>query len=69
MSQDDKDDAQDVADAFQQMFSAAMKINEALSRNERLNDSVPANWPLPLSADEFAHACLAMAGHYEELAK
>jgi hypothetical protein len=37
-------DAQKIADAFRQMFSAAMQINAVLGRNDELNDTVPAHW-------------------------
>lgn len=62
-------DAAKIADAFRQIYSAAMKINEVLGRNDELNDSVPTNWPLNLSADEFACECGAMVDHYDALAK
>lgn len=61
-------DARQIADAFREIYSAAMKINEALGRNDALNDAVPPNWPLPLSADEFAAECQGMAEHYDAVA-
>lgn len=61
-------DCQQIAEAFRKMFSAATKINEVLARRDDLNEAVPPEWPLNLSADEFAHECLAMASHYEVLA-
>ena len=60
-------DAAQIAAAFRQIFSAAMTINEVLGRRDDLNDSVPTDWPLNLSADEFAHECLGMAEHYDAL--
>ena len=47
---------------------AAMAINEILGRRDDLNESVPVDWPLQLSAGEFASECLGMAAHYEGLA-
>jgi hypothetical protein len=61
-------DCQQIAEAFRKIFSAAMTINEVLGRRDDLNDTVPPEWPLHLSADEFAHDCLDMAEHYEALA-
>ena len=54
-----------IADAFRKIASAAMEINEVLGKYEELNDAVPADWPLNLSADEFAHECFGMADHYD----
>lgn len=51
--------------AFRDIAAAANVINEVLSRNEALNNAVPTNWPLGMSADEFAAECYAMADHYE----
>jgi hypothetical protein len=62
-------DAAKIADAFRQIYSAAMVINEVLGANETLNDNVPMNWPLNLSADEFAAECAEMVEHYDALAK
>ncbi len=62
-------DARAIADAFRQIYDATMKINEVLGRNDTLNETVPTNWPLQLSADEFAAACADMVEHYEDLAK
>lgn len=64
-----KTDALELAAAFRTLFSAGMKINEVLGRNEDLNNSVPTNWPLGLSADEWAYECTAMADHYDALAR
>jgi hypothetical protein len=66
---DDAADAAEIAGAFRQICSAAMKINEVLSRNDALNEAVPSSWPLPLSADEFAAECAGMAEHYDKLAR
>jgi hypothetical protein len=66
---DDAADAAEIAGAFRQICSAAMKINEVLSRNDALDQAVPEAWPLPSSANEFAAACAAMAEHYGELAR
>jgi hypothetical protein len=64
----DRADAAALAQAFRQMHQAALIINEVLRRNDRLNETVPTNWPLPASAGEFAAACEAMAAHYTALA-
>jgi hypothetical protein len=61
-------DARELAAAFRALFSAGMKINEVLGRNDELNESVPTNWPLGMSADEWAHECAAMADHYDAIA-
>lgn len=61
-------DAKELAAAFRTLFSAGMKINEVLRNNESLNDSVPVNWPLGMSADEWAHECATMADHYDNVA-
>ena len=61
-------DAKRIADAFLQIYNAAMTINEVLGRNDELNESVPTNWPLNLSADEFAAECAAMRDHYDAIA-
>jgi hypothetical protein len=62
-------DAQAIAEAFKLIAKAAGQINEVLGKNERLNETVPKNWPLGMSADEFADECWAMADHYTALAK
>ena len=62
-------DAQRIADAFIKIYQAAQEINIVLLANDALNDGVPANWPLSLSADEFATEAWAMAEHYQALAK
>ena len=64
----DRADATALAQVFRQMHAAAMAVNEVLRRNDRLNETVPTNWPLPASACEFAAACEAMAAHYTALA-
>jgi hypothetical protein len=46
-----------------------MTINEVLGRNDALNETVPTDWPLQLSADEFAAECQGMVEHYDDLAK
>jgi hypothetical protein len=61
-------DCQQIAEAFRTMSRAAMAINEILRRRDDLNESVPVDWPLQLSAGEFASECLGMAAHYEGLA-
>ena len=61
-------DAMTIASAFRKIYTAAMVINQVLLDNEDLNNSVPTNWPLNMSADEFAAECNAMAEHYEALA-
>lgn len=61
--------ADKIAAAFRQMFDAAMVINEVLLGVDVLNDSVPQRWPLMMSADEWAHECLAMVAHYEDVSK
>jgi hypothetical protein len=58
-----------LADAFKTIAAAADKINDVLGRDEQLNETVPKNWPLGLSADEFADECRAMVDHYEALAR
>lgn len=55
-----------IAEAFRMITTAALSINEVLSRRDDLNSSVPTNWPLSLSADEFAAECSAMADQYED---
>jgi hypothetical protein len=45
-----------------------MKINEVFGRDGGLNETVPTNWPLNLSADEFAAECATMVEHYDALA-
>lgn len=62
-------DAKRIADAFRQIYAAAMVINEVLGANDALNDSVPTNWPLHLSADEFATECHAIACHYDDVSE
>jgi hypothetical protein len=62
-------DARELAAAFRALFSAGMKINEVLGRNDELNGSVPTNWPLGMSADDWAHECAAMADHYDAVAR
>ena len=47
-------DCQQIAEAFRTMSRAAMAINEILGRRDDLNESVPVDWPLQLSAGEFA---------------
>jgi hypothetical protein len=66
---DNELDAAEIARAFRQMYSAAMKVSEVLSRNEYLNGTVPTSWPLTMSAEEFAHECAAMADHYDAVAQ
>ena len=61
-------DCQQIAEAFRTMSRVAMAINEILGRRDDLNESVPVDWPLQLSAGEFASECLGMAAHYEGLA-
>jgi hypothetical protein len=61
-------DEMKIANAFRQIYNAAMTINQVLGDNDALNDSVPQNWPLNLSADEFAAECASMIEHYEALA-
>lgn len=60
--------AKRIADAFRKIYSAAMVINEVLGDNEDLNTTVPSNWPLHLSADEFAAECSSMIEHYQTMA-
>lgn len=64
----DRADAAALAEAFRQIDAAVLTIAEVLRRNDRLNEAVPINWPLPMSAAEFAAACRAMVEHYERLA-
>ena len=45
----DRADAAALARAFHQMHAAAMAVNEVLRSNDRLNETVPTNWPLPVS--------------------
>jgi hypothetical protein len=54
-----------IAEAFASMATAAHQINDVLARRDDLNDNVPTNWPLNLSADEFAAECQAMVEHYK----
>jgi hypothetical protein len=68
MRDSDRADAAALAQAFRQMHQAAVTIDKVLRRNDRLNGAVPTNWPLPMSAVEFATACEAMVEHYERLA-
>ncbi|PWT72134.1 MAG: hypothetical protein C5B60_09910 [Chloroflexi bacterium] len=58
-------DRRTLAIAFRRIAHAATTINEVLAKNEHLNNTVPTDWPLNLSADEFAAECFAMADHYE----
>ena len=51
------------------MARAADRIAAVLHRNERMNDSLPANWPISLSVDEFAAECDDLAGKYRDFAK
>jgi hypothetical protein len=62
-------DRRTLATAFKRMALAATTINEVLHDNERLNNAVPDNWPLGMSADEFAAECFAVADHYESEAQ
>jgi len=55
-----------LATSFRRIAHAASVIAEVLGEDEQLNNAVPANWPLALSADEFAAECFAMAEHYEQ---
>jgi hypothetical protein len=66
---DTQADAKRIAGAFHQICTAAMVINEVLGNNDHLNETVPENWPLNLSADEFAAGCLAMRDHYDAIAQ
>lgn len=54
-----------IAAAFRDIAKAARVINEVLLDDDELNDGVPTNWPLNLSADEFAAECDGMAEHYD----
>ena len=60
--------AKRIADAFRRISEAAMTINEVLGADDCLNETVPENWPLNLSADEFAAECAAMRDHYDAIA-
>lgn len=60
-------DAKKIATAFREIYLAAMEINAVLAANDHLNTTMPANWPLQLSADEFAAECQSMAEHYDAL--
>ena len=60
-------DALAIAKSFRAIHQAAVEINEVLGRNELLNDTVPTNWPLNLSADEFAAECWGMVEHYTNI--
>ena len=62
-------DARMIAEAFRNIYSEAMVIHAVLTRNHALNNSVPESWPLKLSADAFAAECLAMAEHYDKIAR
>jgi hypothetical protein len=64
-----REDAKRIADAFRRIYSAAMVINEVLGANDYLAERVPTNWPLNLSADEFAAECAGMADHYDAIAE
>jgi hypothetical protein len=64
-----RNDAKQIAEAFDRIYQAALSINEALSRNDVLNDTVPPTWPLNMSADEFAAECAGMKYHYEAVAE
>jgi hypothetical protein len=60
-------DRRTLATSFRRIAHAASTINDVLHSNEALNNSVPsAQWPLPMSADEFAAECFAMAEYYEQ---
>lgn len=59
-------DKETIAEAFRMIATAAMQINEVLGRRDDLNDAVPKDWPLNLSADEFAAECWHMADLYNE---
>jgi hypothetical protein len=60
-------DAAKIAVAFWRIYDAALVINEVLRENDDLNETVPSNWPLNLSADEFAAECLSMVEHYSQI--
>lgn len=60
-----KDGAAKIAAAFREIATQARVIAGVLHTYDTLADSVPANWPLQLSADEFAEECRAMAEHYD----
>jgi hypothetical protein len=64
----DRADAAALAEAFRQIDAAALTIGEILRRTDRLDETVPSNWPLPMSAAEFAAACHVMIAHYARLA-
>jgi hypothetical protein len=61
-------DAKAIADAFRQIAVGVLQINDVLGRNGQLNASIPTNWPLGKSFDEFAAGCKAMVEHYDALA-
>jgi hypothetical protein len=64
----DRANAATLAEAFRAMQQAAMTIEEVLRRNDRLHETVPTTWPLPMSASAFAAACHTMMEHYQALA-
>jgi hypothetical protein len=55
-----------LATSFRRIGHAASVINDVLHGNDGLSNSVPKTWPLPMSADEFAAECFAMAEYYEQ---
>jgi hypothetical protein len=66
MTTTDDIDRRTLATSFRRIGHAATVIGEVLHGNDQLNHSVPKTWPLPLSADEFAAECFAMAEYYEQ---
>jgi hypothetical protein len=47
----------DLAEAFQQMHEALLRINEILRANPGLAENVPIKLPLTLDPDEMAVEC------------
>lgn len=58
------EDQKKIAAAFRQMADAAQEIAEILGRRDDLNESVPKDFPIHMSVDEFAFECLGMVSHY-----
>jgi hypothetical protein len=58
----------DLAEAFQQMHEALLRINEILRANPGLAENVPIKLPLTLDPDEMAAECHLLAEYYAKRA-
>lgn len=61
--------AKAISFAFKQIAREVGRIAEILGARDDLNNDVPKNWPLNMSADEFEAQCLEMHHHYSAIAE